>query len=86
MVLLDGWPLEALVAAFSLDLRMGDVMKAYTPADHKRCCPGHDPGSKKFDRANRKRRVVNTSRANALRSYKKTVRRTAKNEIKKEDE
>lgn len=53
-------------------------MKAYTSPDYSRCCPGHDPGSKKFDRACGQRRRNTESRRNAYRADKKAVRRENK--------
>lgn len=49
-------------------------MEAYGLKDYNRCCAGHDPGSKKFDRAQGKRRRNTPARANAYRSAKKAAR------------
>lgn len=53
-------------------------MKAYGVERRKRCCPGHDPDSKKFDRVNWKRRRNTTSRRNSNRSTKKSARQEGK--------
>lgn len=53
-------------------------MKAYGQKRRQRCCPGHDPDSKKFDRANWKRRWNTVSRKAVLRSIKRRGRVASK--------
>ncbi len=63
-------------------------MKAYGLVDHIRCCPGHDPGSKKFDRAHKVRHIHTLSRNRSLRTTKHKARQEAAIDINKrmEDE